>query len=147
MIELKKGDAIPDGATTIKHIGDNVFVYFADDPEEIEYRLKRAKEVMVRDVLDNYALTLKQEFKSGNSMYSSDVDDIQDLMTAVATGSPQDFKTFKGQFKSHTPQQLKSVLADHYSHKIDAIKKRDMLIERIQAATTDDEANALTWDN
>jgi len=143
MIFIESEKDIPSNAIQVIILdkGFNVVLDNEDDGK-IEL-LNQKKSIKHLEIEKEYRSALITGFQSGNNFYSSDKEDMQDLVNAVTTNSPQQFKSMDGVMRSFSPQEIKKVLIDVTKSKLDLVKQRDSKHKKIQEAKTIDELNLL----
>lgn len=109
------------------------------DPEAIARNLNNAKSQKHEVIEQQYQASLKSGFQSGENFYSSNREDLQDLVNAVTTGINQEFKSMDGAMRAFTPPQIKQVLIDVTAAKLNLVKWRDEKRAAIEAAITIEE--------
>lgn len=142
---LNKNDTIPENATRVEYTEKGINVYFESDKEEIVRVLNVIKLMKKEEIRNEYTKELKKPFLSNGEKYSSDAEDIQDLISAVTINTTVEFKPKDSTFKQYTSGQIKQVLSDCHTNKIVIIKKRDTLFDDIDEATTKEYVSVITW--
>lgn len=143
MIELKENDEYPKDAVLVVNKGNKRMAYFEDDDLIKNQHLEGAREIKLEQIEHHYKASLKSGFVSGGDTYSSDSEDLQDLVNAVTTGINQEFKTIDGVIHSYTPAQIKKVLIDVTAAKLQLVKDRDFKKNAILNAITLEELNSI----
>lgn len=156
MLRLKKGETVPGEAVkvVVDHDGD-MLVYTIDDAEGLSHALEVAQHEKTAQVLDAYYKAIKQPYVVdvggvGLTEFSSDQEDVSDLVAAVTSGEAQRYKgkapgETEATFKTLSPPILKGILAARYSAKESLVEKRDNLINQINNATSPAEVEAIEW--
>ena len=143
MITINKNDPIPTNAVKVEETDSGYNVTLSTDPEGQAFILKGLKFQANMLIRQRYQQAVKAGFQSGGFSYSSDPEDLQDLNNAVMSGVNQEFKTLDGALRQYTPPQIKQVLIDATSWKLNLVKKRDAQHDAISAAASEAEINAI----
>lgn len=147
---LAATEEIPADAFYVAVIDGVVRTYEATDAEYIEIVFNQLVDVKTVQITNQAQSKLADGFMSvatgGQLIYSLSAEDVQDLSNLIDVGVAANYRAGDQQrFKAHTLNELKQVKSDGVKAKFDIYEKRELLIDAINAATTVEEIEAISW--